>query len=391
MAAAVVLALLALVPASASAAPGALDILILRADDPASTLKSQIEAVPGVNSVTDRDGRFGSPPSAEELASYDLVVVWANYFFSDASRLGDSVADYVDGGGKVVTFNFANEAWGIGGRFASDGYRALAWGESGSGEDALDLVDAAHPLMQGVNSLSSAYRRPVEPAEGATVLARWAAGPAAVAVKGRVVGVNAYVGSFGWSGDYGTLIVNAANHGAVVAPPDADGDGVPDDLDAFPDDPAESADGDGDGTGDNGDNCASVANPAQADLDGDGRGDACDTSWYGFAGFARPVVSNVVNVAKAGSAVPIKFSLGGDRGLDVFEPGYPMLRKRSACDTTGADGAETAVAASRSGLTYDAVTGQYTYVWKTAKAAVGCWTLHLASGDSAARARFLLR
>ena len=38
--------------------------------------------------------------------------------------------------------------------------------------------------------------------------------------------------------------------GAVWAV-DTDGDGVDDDLDAFPDNPAESADSDGDGMGDN--------------------------------------------------------------------------------------------------------------------------------------------
>ena len=37
--------------------------------------------------------------------------------------------------------------------------------------------------------------------------------------------------------------------------PDSDGDGVPDDLDAFPNDPTESADTDGDGFGDNSDAC----------------------------------------------------------------------------------------------------------------------------------------
>ena len=59
-------------------------------------------------------------------------------------------------------------------------------------------------------------------------------------------------------------------------PPDADGDGVEDSIDAFPNDPSETVDGDGDGVGDNGDNCPAVANADQADTDGDGIGDACD-------------------------------------------------------------------------------------------------------------------
>ena len=81
-------------------------------------------------------------------------------------------------------------------------------------------------------------------------------------------------------------------------PPDADGDGVEDSIDAFPNDPSETVDGDGDGVGDNGDafpndasetadadgdgfgdngdNCPAVSNADQADTDGDGVGDACD-------------------------------------------------------------------------------------------------------------------
>ena len=41
--------------------------------------------------------------------------------------------------------------------------------------------------------------------------------------------------------------------GPPPPPPDTDGDGVPDDEDAFPNDPTEWADSDGDGVGDNSD------------------------------------------------------------------------------------------------------------------------------------------
>jgi len=57
---------------------------------------------------------------------------------------------------------------------------------------------------------------------------------------------------------------------------DDDNDGVPNNEDAFPNDPNESADTDGDGVGDRGDNCPLLANPQQSNFDNDGQGDLCD-------------------------------------------------------------------------------------------------------------------
>ncbi len=57
---------------------------------------------------------------------------------------------------------------------------------------------------------------------------------------------------------------------------DCDGDGVNDNLDAFPTNPNEQTDTDGDIVGDNLDNCANVFNPDQLNTDGDPYGDACD-------------------------------------------------------------------------------------------------------------------
>lgn len=62
---------------------------------------------------------------------------------------------------------------------------------------------------------------------------------------------------------------------------DSDGDGVIDELDAFPNDPLESVDQDGDGIGDNSDLCPAIANdnignPCNPDEDGDQVADAQD-------------------------------------------------------------------------------------------------------------------
>jgi uncharacterized membrane protein len=88
---------------------------------------------------------------------------------------------------------------------------------------------------------------------------------------------------------------------------------------------------------------------------------------FPFSGFLRPVEGlPTLNVVKAGSAVPIKFSLGGDRGLGVLA-GVP-LSQSIVCDSNApVDVVQEAAAAGASGLSYDAGTDQYTYVWKTDK------------------------
>jgi hypothetical protein len=188
-------------------------------------------------------------------------------------------------------------------------------------------------------------------------------------------------------------------------PDDTDGDGIYDIVDNCPNVAnADQADLDSDGTGDacdsdiDGDgvanatdNCVRVSNDDQSDVDGDGQGDACDSSWFSFGGYRPPVNGGgILNVAKAGSAIPLKFSLGGDRGLAVFEHGYPLVRSRTTCDAEGTDAIETTVAATNSGLQYDPVSQSYTYVWKTAKTMTGCWSVRLSSGDSSTVALFRL-
>jgi pimeloyl-ACP methyl ester carboxylesterase len=105
----------------------------------------------------------------------------------------------------------------------------------------------------------------------------------------------------------------------------------------------------------------------------DAEGNSSSTSFtvtvmYNFGGFFPPV-SNipVLNSVNAGRAIPIKFSLFGNKGLAVFSavsnnPGSGPI----ACDSTATeiDLTET-LAAGNSSLSYDFQNDQYTYVWKT--------------------------
>ena len=73
------------------------------------------------------------------------------------------------------------------------------------------------------------------------------------------------------------------------------------------------------------------------------------------------------NVVKVGSALPIRFSLGGYQGVDIFREGSPISWQMQ-CDTLAPIAVFTATAsAGQSGLSYDSQTDIYTYVWKTEK------------------------
>lgn len=93
---------------------------------------------------------------------------------------------------------------------------------------------------------------------------------------------------------------------------------------------------------------------------------------YAFTGFFHPVANLPLwNSAKAGSAIPVKFSLDGNQGLRVFEAGYPRA-PAIKCDTLALlDAIEETVSAGSSSLSYDPELDQYTYVWKTEKAWAG--------------------
>jgi hypothetical protein len=89
---------------------------------------------------------------------------------------------------------------------------------------------------------------------------------------------------------------------------------------------------------------------------------------FNFAGFFDPVKNSpIMNQMSAGRAVPLKFSLGGNQGLNIFAVNFPQSQ-RVACDTQlPIDPVEQTSTAGSSSLSYDAATGIYTYVWKTDK------------------------
>jgi len=94
---------------------------------------------------------------------------------------------------------------------------------------------------------------------------------------------------------------------------------------------------------------------------------------FNWTGFFQPVENlPMLNLVKAGSAIPVKFNLDGDKGLEIFTADYPKSTS-FACDSTqSANNIEqTLTTAGSSSLAFDPLTGQYSYVWKTEKAWAG--------------------
>lgn len=97
-----------------------------------------------------------------------------------------------------------------------------------------------------------------------------------------------------------------------------------------------------------------------------------DVDLFDFSGFLQPIDNlPTVNGATAGRSIPVKFSLDGDQGLDIFADGYPKSQTIACSSTAEVDGVEVTTTAGSSSLSYDPVTDQYTYVWKTEKSWAG--------------------
>jgi hypothetical protein len=91
---------------------------------------------------------------------------------------------------------------------------------------------------------------------------------------------------------------------------------------------------------------------------------------YPWQGFFAPIDNQpFVNEMPAGAAVQLRFSLSGDRGLDIFssQP-YSYV---TPCELGNVDVVERTVTATASGLTYNAATDRYIWTWKTSSTWAG--------------------
>jgi uncharacterized repeat protein (TIGR01451 family) len=90
------------------------------------------------------------------------------------------------------------------------------------------------------------------------------------------------------------------------------------------------------------------------------------TVLYNFTGFFSPVNNlPMLNTVNAGKAIPVKFSLSGNKGLTIFAASSPYSTAINCDGTAPQSEVEETVTAGGSSLSYNASSDQYHYVWKT--------------------------
>jgi len=171
------------------------------------TLERALEAYGDLGAVDRFDAYHGTPTLAE-LQAYDVVLTWkySGYYYKSNTSLGDVLAEYVDGGGKVINLNHSmyssfNPPNALGGKFVDESYTALALSEStafGSTNLCMGSFDSSHPVMQGVTDVCDSFEviNGLTRTSGTSLVASWSNGEPLVAVKNdhTVVSINAYIG-----------------------------------------------------------------------------------------------------------------------------------------------------------------------------------------------------
>jgi hypothetical protein len=189
------------------------------ADDPA--FRAAIAALTG-GTVDYFDANAGTPTAAQ-LAGYQAVYTYASISYSDRVLFGDRLADYVDGGGKVILSVFCTftTGWSLGGRIMTAGYSPVT---SPAGTNHLSLSayvgDGTTSLHAGVLAYDNTFRDFLVPQGPGIVDGHYADGEIALAYRpdGRVVYVNGTGAiTYAGAGDWAQIIANAAS-GRPTAP-----------------------------------------------------------------------------------------------------------------------------------------------------------------------------
>jgi immune inhibitor A len=194
-----------------STADADLRILIVNVGGDDSEIHDLLTAMPGV-AVVDEFNGAASVPTLGLLRQYNTAILTVTAALPDPVGLGDVLADYADqGGGIVLTVASFTGGYEIKGRLLAGGYIPFTAYSGFGGGGTLGASDSTHPIMSGVEAVSSSMAALSPLAPGARWVASYADGLPLVATRGsHVVGVNLFVGSSGyWTGNVPELMYNA--------------------------------------------------------------------------------------------------------------------------------------------------------------------------------------
>ncbi len=188
--------------AGSSASPGGLHILVTGTcfDEAVTPLAAAIQTLAGGAKVTTFDTSAGTPTVAK-LKSQNLVVSLGDTCgttgsgYADATAWGNELVTYIKGGGAVLQAAYDN--WDSpdaspAGTFASGGYAPFELGPNDNIATTLgQLMVPNSPLLRTLGTFANSDNTTDALAPGATLLAKWADGRNAIAIKGRVVSTTA--------------------------------------------------------------------------------------------------------------------------------------------------------------------------------------------------------
>jgi hypothetical protein len=213
--------MLVLITLFASTSYAGLDVLMAASD----VEGFQINIINGLLGFSDFDSvdwwnmsTLGTP-SLSDIEGYDCVVTWSDDSWPDATAWGNTLADYVDGGGTVVLAVFSfQQGIDIQGRIITSGYSPMLTNDSDHySNDTIDLAnpdEPGHPFLDGLTSVGCGYRDYVYITSWGHLVAHFTDGEEALAYNDahNVSGVNIFPGCAGygldWFGDFPQLLRN---------------------------------------------------------------------------------------------------------------------------------------------------------------------------------------
>lgn len=102
--------------------PG-VSVLFAPSDADQPSMRTAVSAMGSIDAFDYIDASYYTP-TVGEMSAYDVVITFPNYSYQDCYAMGDNLADYVDGGGRVILMVWCTYTMGnpLCGRIMSDGY-----------------------------------------------------------------------------------------------------------------------------------------------------------------------------------------------------------------------------------------------------------------------------